>query len=301
MRSLTTGLLAAAVCSSAFAGVVLSTPNYRYEVLNEQINVPSGILTFKQVLNLIEAQTGYTIINKVDEIPMDKKYVALNRYKVVGDLLRAVLQGYDAIVDVDQKYHIIKIIYPEVIYIDLPYGWPMGDTQKEFQRLFPYVRFYIEGNRITAYGTPEDIAKLVPYFKNYQEKAYKKDEFRISLYPYCTSVKDYVFLARRKYYGSEQYKPIKAIDIKLGQDEKVAISYGNININITYNKALSYMQIGKYKIPLSKISTVGLAFRASGTGEDKGEISSYLDRLFSKKDCKDVILTIDRAVIPSFY
>lgn len=286
--------------SVAFGAVRIADQEYRFGVLNQSINVPSDIMTYKEVLMLVQKATGYNVVNKVDEIPMDKKFIGLQRYKIVGDLLNAVLKGYDAVIDVDKNDYIIKIIYPEVIYINLPYGWPMIRVKEEFKRLFPYVNFYIEGNRITAYGIPRDIAKLAPYFKIYQKNAYKKDTFRIALYPYCTNVKKYVFLARRKYYGSEQYKPIKYINTSLGQGEKVAIDYKDININITYDKADGTMDIGKYEIPLSDLSTVGLAFKIDGT-ESSDSLSGFINHLLNSKQfvkCNDVIVVIDKTVMP---
>jgi len=292
------GILAFA--GTASASVHVADQEYRFGVLNQSIEVPEDVMTYGQVLKLIQKATGYNVVNKVDEIPMDKKFAGLKQYHIVGDLLNAVLRGYDAVVDVDKDDYIIKIIYPETIYIDLPYGWPMMRVKEQFKRLFPYVNFYIEGNRITAYGIPRDIAKLAPYFKTYQQNAYKKSSFRIALYPYCTNVKKYVFLARRKYYGSEQYKPIKFVNVSLGQGEKVAISYRDININITYDKADGIMDIGKFKVPVSDLSTIGLAFRINGmeSPDTPGGFINYL--LNSKKpvECNDVIIVIDKTVMP---
>ena len=284
----------------AFASVQLASTEYRFGVLNQSIEVPKDIMTFKEVLNLVQESTGYNVANKVDEIPLDKKYAGLKKYKVVGDLLNAVLEGYDAVVDVDKEDYIIKIIYPETIYIDLPYSWPMETTNEYFKRNFPYVNFYIEGNRITAYGIPRDIAKLVPVFKRYQENAYKKTSFRISLYPYCTNVKKYVFLARRKYYGSEQYKPIKYINVSLGQGEKVAISYRDVNINMTYDKADGIMRVGKFEIPLNVLFTTGVAFRVVSLDNPDipGGLINYLLNNKKPVKCDDVIITVDKTVIP---
>ena len=286
--------------SNAFGAVHIADQEYRFGVLNQSIEVPNDIMTYQEVLELIQKATGYNVVNKVDEIPMDKKFIGLKRYKIVGDLLNAVLQGYDAVIDVDKDDYIIKIIYPEVIYIDLPYGWPMMRVKEEFKKLFPYVNFYIEGNRITAYGIPRDIAKLAPYFKIYQENAYKKDTFRIALYPYCTNVKKYVFLARRKYYGSEQYNPIRYVNTSLGQGEKVAITYKDVNINITYDKADGVMDIGKFKVPLSELATVGLAFRINRI-ESPDTLNGFVNYLLNSKEptkCDDVIIVIDKTVMP---
>jgi len=300
MRYIGLAALTFLTTSGLYASVQIAQSEYRFGVLNHSIEVPKDIMTFEEVLKLIEKTTGYNIVNKVDEIPLDKKFVSLKRFHIIGDLLNYVLKGYDAVVDVDKEDYLIKIIYPENIYIDLPYGWPMFKVKEIFQRMFPYVNFYIEGNRLTAYGIPKDIAKLAPLFKKYQENAYKKTSFRVALYPYCTNVKKYTFLARRKYYGSEQFKPIKYVNVSLGQGEKVAISYKDININITYDKADGVMLIGKYTIPVNKLSTIGLAFKVNGLG-GVGNSSDFIDYLLNSKEpvkCNDVIVTIDKTVMP---
>jgi hypothetical protein len=298
-------LFFAGLSMNIFASVSLESQEYRFGILNRQIHIPADLMTYGQILKFIQAATGYDIINKVEEIPFDKKFVGLSRYHILGDLLNEVLKGYDAVVDVDEVNHIIKIIYPETVYIDLPYGWPMEKVKSQFKQLFPYVNFYIEGNRLTAYGIPRDIAKLVPYFKTYQENAYKKDSFRVALYPYCTHVKKYVFLARRKYSGSEEFKPLKSLTASLGQNEKVAISYRDINVNITYDKADNIVRIGKYEIPISDLSKMGLAFRVFYKKDDdsfidqtKKVLNFVLNGQKETAHCNDVIVVIDKGFTP---
>ena len=290
----------AMVCATqSVASVQMSESDYRFGVLNRSIDVPKDLMTFKEILQLIEERTGYNVVNKVEEIPFNKKYVELSKYKIVGDLLNATLTGYDAIVDVDKTHYIIKITYPESIYINLPYGWNMEHLKKQFKQLSPYVDFTIQGNRLTAFGVPKDIAKLANYFKVYQDNAFKKDSFRVALYPYCTKIKKNVFVGRRKFYGSEEYKPMSQSTTSLGQGEKVAISYRKtLNINMTYNKSKEVIEIGKYSIPINKLSAMGIVFKAQGETQKRSGIMGYI--LNGKKSnnlkCNDIIIVIDNNV-----
>ena len=231
---------------------------------------------------------------KIQELKPDQKFVIGPGKFLIGDVISKITEGLSSVTAVDDKKQYIAIEYPDYAYIDLPFDWNMIKAKKSFEKLYPYVRFYIAGNRLTACGLDSDLAKLVPVFKAYQNNAFAKQRLFVNVYPYCTNIKNDFFLGKRKYEGSEQYKPLKSYTLTVMHGDKINVSYGNMQVNITYDKQDKAVYLYDMKIPFNDLSKIGFVFKLS-----KKHTQNFFTKIFESDDegskCNDAIITIDPA------
>lgn len=265
--------------TALYAGIrIKDDREWEWDVLNEEISLPSGILRRKQILDYIEKATGYRVFVKVDELDLKKRFVDMNEFKTVGDVLSEILAGEDAVVDVKERRHLIKIVHPKYLYVDLPNGWDLAKTKKELERLFPDIPFYITGNRIVAYGTEKQMKKVAPVVKKLVQDAFAAYDLEISVYPYCTKDPDKFFLGKRKYYGSEEYGPVKRTFVRVRHGDRVAVSFGGLNLSFSFDAQNREISYGNMKIPFYALKSVGFVITADGNG-------GVLEKLVGSSPC----------------
>lgn len=274
-------LLGAAVVSAGAGIRIKDDREWEWDVLNEEINLPPGVMTRKEILDAIEKSTGYRVLVKVDELDLKKRFVDMNVFKTVGDVLSEILAGEDAIPEVDERKHVIKIVHPKYLYVDLPKGWDLPKTKKELERMFPEIPFYIAGSRIVAYGTEKDMRKVAPVVKKLVEDAFAVYDLEISVYPYCTSDPDKFFLGKRKYYGSEEYGPVKKTFVRVKHGDRVAVSFGGLNLSFVFDAQNREISYGDMKIPFYALKSVGFVV----TPNDSSSLKRTLSGLFGGGVC----------------
>ena len=275
------------------ADVILVQQKYRFYILNQNINIPNEIVTVGEIQQLVKKQLGYDLYIDIQDLSPNQKFVFKPGSYKLGNVLDKITEGIDSVIDVNDKRQYIKIEYPDYAYIDLPYDWNMMKAKKSFQNLFPYVHFYVAGNRLTAAGLSSDLAGLVPVMKAYQENAFKKQRFFINIYPYCTTVQNDFFIGRRKYEGSEQYKPLKSYTVTVMHGDKINISYGTMQVNLTYDRQDKTIYLYDLKIPIKDLSKIGFVFKLH-----KKRDRNIFENWFGEKkgsQCNDAIITIDPA------
>jgi hypothetical protein len=258
---------------------------------NDSTISKSRIYTMKEIFNLIDTQFGYTTFIKIDELDLDKRFVDLEKYENIGDMLRYVLQGVEGVIDIDESKHALNIVYPKHLYIDLPYDWNIKEAKRNFERSYPNVRFYIAGNRISAYGLDRDVNKVALPLKRYQSLAHTQAQFRISVYPYCTSDNGNSFIAKRKLYGSEQLKPYKIVESVVGSGGYLNINYKDISLSMKVDLQNGRLIYNNQTIPLNELNVLGFAFKDSKEVDNSNSILDYFRT--KEKRCSHFIITID--------
>jgi hypothetical protein len=274
--------------SFVYGDISMTDNKYRFNILNEKLVVPNEVNSYADIANLIETQYGYRVITKVDEIDKEKKFVDLSKFTTIGEIFDNLLNGYDAVIDVQKSK--IMVVYPEHVYIDLPYGWDILKAKNAFERKFSNIRFYIAGNRISAYGLPYDLSAITPYLKEYLNYAYKKYHIYVRIYPYCTTEAGTEFIGKRKSTGSEEFSIIKQIDSKITHGDKINVSYENINMNFLVDVQNENVIYDGQSIPLSKFSEYGFVFKINGPSQSMFDIGALSDK---SKACSDVIVVLD--------
>ena len=273
------------------ANIVLKDQPFRFDILNQIIHMPKDTMKFNDILKTIEVQTSYNVYNFVNEIPDNRLYADLQKFKRLGNLLNFLLSGYPALIKVEDAKYTISIVYPTEIYIDLPPNWDMVKTKQEFSRKFTYVKFYIAGNRLSAKGLKQDLVAVAKDFKAYQDKAFTKLNLNVEIYPYCTQTKDPIFLARRKAVGSEMYKSLYHFSTSVGQGDRIVIVYKKLHLNFTYDATRKIISNGELIIPINKLNDIGVAINAP---------VKVKTGMFSSKKCSHVIITFNKVNLLQF-
>jgi len=285
MRYLLSVLL---LMSFMYGKVVEKHYEYRWDILNEEIKIDKEIITVGEFFNIVENQTGYRVKNRVEELDENKRFVDLGSLKILGRMFDEILSGVDAMVDVDVKNHLIEIVYPEHLYVELPYNWDMQQAKRYFEKLNPWVRVYVAGNRLEFYGLKRDIEEIADIVNQYVNKAFKKYEAIITIYPYCTNDRSMMFIGKRKYYGSEDRKPIKSMRSIIKHGDIINVCYKDFNMNFKVdiqNEEIVYEDIA---IPFYKLYDLGFVFRV------KDDRDSFIYHLLNPDDrCDHVIVVID--------
>ena len=273
------------------ADIVLKNQPFRFDILNQIIHMPKDTMKFNDILKTIEVQTNYNVYNFVSEIPDNRLYTDLQKFKRLGNLFNFLLAGYPALVKVDDAKYSISIVYPTEIYIDLPPNWDMVKAKQDFSRRFTYVKFYIAGNRLSAKGLKQDLVAVAKAFKAYQDKAFTKLNLSVEIYPYCTQTKDSIFLARRKAVGSEMHKSLYQFSTSVGQGDRIVIVYKKLNLNFIYDATKKTISNGKLVIPINKLNDIGVAISAP---------VKVKTGIFSSKKCSHIIITFNKVNLLQF-
>jgi len=212
---------------------------YKVNVFNQKINISPGCHSIKEVILLLERETGMTIINNTN-LDYSRANCEVYSFHYVGDVLNSLI-GDKQIIFYRKGYDKIILEYSRSYSETFPSNWNMERTISKLKEKLEDLNIIYYGRTIEISGQKEAVEKGKKTIKKLRSWAIREIPLTVSIVKLNTNKSGIAVISNIK-----KHKYDKNIKIKVKHSTMVPLPYelGNLVFDLQLNKV--YLNDKKY-------------------------------------------------------
>lgn len=253
-----------------FSDMIINKP-FKEEILNNKIDYNEEVINYNTLNKIIDEQYGYYLYTNIPEIKKDRNFFIYEE-RTIGYILNKFLNDYEAVINVDDKKGIIKIVQIYDFFIKMPLGWKMNQTVDILKNGLDDISFRISGNRIYAYGSENAINKIKDIMLAVEEDANREYSIILSIYEYNGEEDDTLTNMRDpSFYESAKKVAYTKLQLKHGQ--KYGFNFKGKYIGTELDSMSKSVLVNGKNIEINNLNNIGYEFK----GEDDKYYLVYIN------------------------
>jgi hypothetical protein len=204
---------------------------YKTNTFNQKINISPGCHSIKEVMLLIEENTGMTIINNTN-LDYSRANCGVFTFKYVGDVLNSLI-GDNQIVFYKQGYDKIILEYARTYSETFPSNWNMERTISKLKQKLSDLNIIYYGRVIEISGQKNAVKNGKKIINNLRDWAIREIPLTVSIVKLNTNKTGIAIISNIR-----KQKYDKNIKIKIKHSTIVPLPYqlGNLVFDLQLNR-----------------------------------------------------------------